>query len=195
MKGKKRRLKPTHKMLFRRRREGKTNYRKRLLLLRSRKPRLVVRRSLKYMRAQVVEYEEQGDKTVASAISRELRSLGWKFPCDTIPAAYLTGLMIGVKAKANKIEEVIMDTGLYPSSKGSRVYAVLRGAIDAGVKIAHDPEMLPSDDRISGKHIVGHSDKAKDLPTEFQTMKDKILKMKVDTKKPEKSSSAGEKKK
>jgi large subunit ribosomal protein L18 len=38
---------PTYKMPFRRRREGKTNYTKRLKLLLSRKPRLVVRKSLK----------------------------------------------------------------------------------------------------------------------------------------------------
>jgi large subunit ribosomal protein L18 len=182
MKGKKRRLKPTHKMLFRRRREGKTNYRKRLLLLRSRKPRLVVRKSMKYIRAQVVQYKPDGDQTVASAISRELKTLGWNFPCDTIPAAYLTGLLIGKKAKAKKIEEFVMDTGLYPSSKGSRIYAVLRGAIDAGVVIPHDPDMLPDDDRISGKHIASHSERSKNLPTEFQNVKDKIMNMKIETK-------------
>ena len=75
-------LSPTFKMPFRRRREGKTNYKKRLKLLLSKKPRLVVRKSLKYIRAQIVEFDKKGDKTLASAFSRELKKLGWKYADD-----------------------------------------------------------------------------------------------------------------
>ena len=49
----------THKTraaAYRRKREGKTDYRKRLRLLLSGKPRLVIRRSLRDISAQVIEY-------------------------------------------------------------------------------------------------------------------------------------------
>lgn len=162
-------------MLFRRRREGKTDYKKRLTFLKSRKPRLVVRKSLNYIRAQIVEYDMAGDKTIASATSHELKKLGWKFACDNLPAAYLTGLLIGKKAVEKKIDEVVLDAGLYPSTKGSRVYAVVKGALDAGLKLSHSIEMMPSEDRLSGKHIANYNKKFKELPAEFEKIKQKIL--------------------
>ena len=55
-----------YRVPFRRRREGKTDYRKRLKLLLSRKPRLVVRKSLNNIIAQIVEYDEKGDRVVVS---------------------------------------------------------------------------------------------------------------------------------
>jgi large subunit ribosomal protein L18 len=45
---------PRYRVPWRRRREGKTNYYKRLKLIRSGKPRLVVRRTNKYIIAQIV---------------------------------------------------------------------------------------------------------------------------------------------
>ncbi len=175
MKEKKRRMKPTYKMQFRRRREFKTNYKKRLTLLKSRKPRLVVRKSLKYIRAQIIEYDEKGDKTIASVVSSELKKLGWNFACDNTPAAYLTGLLIGKKAKEKKIDEVVLDAGLHTSTKGSRIYAVVKGAVDAGLKLPYDPVVLPSDERISGKHIADYNKKVADMPAEFEKIKKKII--------------------
>ena len=64
---------------FRRKREGKTNYKKRIAFLTSEKPRLVIRKSLKNITAQIVIYEPKGDKVIASACSAELTKLGWKF--------------------------------------------------------------------------------------------------------------------
>ncbi len=168
-------LKPTYRMPFRRRREGKTNYAKRLRLLRSGKPRLVVRKSLKYITAQLVEYDEAGDRTLAVASSKELRAMGWQFACDNTPAAYLTGVLIGKRANEKKIKEAVVDLGLYASTKGSRIYAVVKGARDAGLQIAVSEEMLPSEERIAGKHIAAYEDKFKDLPKEFERIKEKIL--------------------
>jgi len=175
MKVKKRRLKPTHKMQFRRRRESTTDYKKRLALLKSGKPRLVVRKSLKYIRAQIIGYDKSGDKTVASVVSNELRGLGWKFACDNLPAAYLTGMLIAKKAASKKITEVVLDSGLYTSTKGSRVYAVVKGASDAGLKVPHKADMLPAEDRISGKHIASHNKKFSEMPAEFEKIKQKIM--------------------
>ncbi|NOZ81572.1 MAG: 50S ribosomal protein L18 [Candidatus Micrarchaeota archaeon] len=136
----------------RRRREKKTDYRKRLKLLKSGKIRLVVRKSLKHMRVQFIEYAENGDRVVASAFSKELEKMGWKWNCGNVPAAYLTGLLAGIRA-AGKIKEAILDTGLQVSTKGSRIYAALKGVLDSGIHIPHSPEILPSEDRILGKHI------------------------------------------
>ena len=164
-------MKPTYTMPFKRRREGKTNYQKRLRLLLSKKPRLVVRKSLKYICTQIVQFEKIGDKTLAAASSQELKKLGWKFACDNLPAAYLTGLLIGKKAAKNKIKEAVLDSGLYPSTKGSRIYAVLKGAVDSDLKVSYDEKILPSEERIKGLHIQ----KFKDLPQEFEKIKQKIL--------------------
>ena len=168
-------LKPTYKMPFRRRREGKTDYKKRLKLLLSGKPRLVVRKSLKYIRAQIVEFDERGDRTLASAISKELKKFGWKFACDNLPSAYLVGLLIGKRALQKGIKEAVLDMGLYPSTKGSRIYAVVKGALDAGLKVPVDEEMLPSEDRIKGLHIANYLEKFKDIPEEFEKIKKKLM--------------------
>ena len=161
-------------MPFKRRRLGKTDYRKRLKLLLSKKPRLVVRRSLKYILAQIVEFSKEGDKTLAQASSKELKKLGWEFACDNLPAAYLTGLLIGRKALAKGIEESILDSGLYSSTKGNRIFAVVKGAIDAGLKIPVDEAVLPTEERIKGLHISSYLEKFKTLPEKFEEIKKKI---------------------
>ncbi len=168
------RLKPTYKMPFRRRREGKTNYRKRLALLKSGKHRLVVRKSLKYITVQIIGYDEVGDRTVVSVSSKQLRSFGWQFSCDNIPAAYLTGMLIAKKAGEKKIKEVVLDTGLYTSTKGSRIYAVVKGVRDGGLQINVDEKMFPSEDRIAGKHIATQ-EKFKDILTQFEKTRGTIV--------------------
>lgn len=166
-------LSPRYKMPFKRNRLGKTDYQSRLQLLKSRIPRLVVRRSLNYITAQLVEFDKTGDKTVLSAYSRQLKKLGWKFACDNIPAAYLTGFAIGKQAIKNNIKEAILDSGLYESTKGNRIYAVVKGAIDGGLNVHASKEILPSDDRVTGKHIAV-KEKFKELPSAFGKIKQMI---------------------
>ncbi len=137
----------------RRRREKKTNYRKRLALLKSGKIRVVVRKSLKHMRVQFIKYNERGDVTLAQAFSKELAKYGWDHACGNVPAAYLTGLLAGLKAKRLGINEGVLDIGLQTSTKGSRIYAALKGVLDAGIAVPHSPEILPTEERIYGKHI------------------------------------------
>ncbi len=160
-------------MSFKRRREGRTDYSKRLGLLKSGKPLLVVRKSLNYITAQIVEFNGKGDKVVASVTSRELKKLGWNFACDNLPAAYLTGLLIGKKLQG-KGKETILNSGLYPSVKGSRIYAVVKGAKDAGLNVPIEEESLPSDQRLKGEHIASN-EKFKSLPSEFEKIKGKIM--------------------
>jgi large subunit ribosomal protein L18 len=157
---------------FRRKRQGKTDYRKRIAFLSSDLPRLLVRRSLKSTYAQIIVYEPEGDKVLVSASSKDLQKLGWKLSGSNLPAAYLVGFLIGKKAKEAKIEKAIFDIGLYQSIKGSKLYAALKGAVDAGLDVPHDDKNMPSEDRIKGKHIQDH--KKIDVPKQFEEVLTKI---------------------
>jgi large subunit ribosomal protein L18 len=82
-----------------------------------------------------------------------LTNYGWSFNKNNIPADYLTGLLIGLKAKAKGLEEAILDIGLNSPSKGSGIFALLKGVIDAEIHIPYSEEKIPSEDRIMGEHI------------------------------------------
>ncbi|MEE9525239.1 MAG: 50S ribosomal protein L18 [Candidatus Woesearchaeota archaeon] len=159
---------------FRRKRQGKTNYKKRLKLLLSDKPRLIVRTFLKNTYAQIVEYSPEGDKIIVAATSRELEALGWKFSKGNVPAAYLTGLLAGTKAVKAGVKEAILDTGLAKPTKGSRIYACLKGAVDAGLNIPHDGEIFPDETRINGSHIAKYKKEAAEITQIFDEIKNKI---------------------
>ncbi len=141
---------------FKRKRTSKTNYKKRIAYLTSGMPRLVIRKSLKNIIAQIVLYEPKGDRVIAAATSNELRKLGWTGSGSNIPAAYLVGFLIGIKAKEKKTEKAMLDLGLYQPIKGSKIYATLKGAVDAGLDVPHDPVVIPKEDRIRGKHISAY---------------------------------------
>lgn len=145
---------PRYRVKPRRRREGKTDYRKRLDLLRSRKTRIVVRNSLRNTRVQFVEYHEKGDKIIASAVSDELvKKYNWKYSTASTSAAYLTGLLAGKKAVDKGVKEGVLDIGRYVPVTGSKVFAALKGVLDSGVECPHDEEKIPIEDRIFGKHL------------------------------------------
>ena len=145
---------PRYSVKPRRRREGKTDYRKRLKLLRSGKVRIVVRKSLKNTQVQFVEYKESGDNILISASSNELiNKYNWKFSTSSTPVAYLTGILAGKRAKDKGIDECVLDIGRHPPVTGSKLFASIKGVIDAGVECPHDEGKIPNDDRIIGKHI------------------------------------------
>ncbi|MBW2971313.1 50S ribosomal protein L18 [Candidatus Woesearchaeota archaeon] len=142
---------------FRRKREGKTNYRRRLKLVKGRKLRLVVRPSSKNIVVQLVEYNEAGDRVIVSAHSKEIVKMGWKANCGNLPTAYLVGLLVGKKSAAKGLKDAVLDIGMGSPVNSSRYFAALKGAVDAGLDIRHSEEVLPSDDRISGKHIADYA--------------------------------------
>jgi len=152
---------------FKRRREEKTNYKKRLALLKSEKARLVIRKSLSNISVQFINFKPTGDETLVSAVSTELKKFGWA-KGGNIPAAYLTGLLAGKKAKEKNIKEAVLDLGLQTSTKGSRLYAALKGVLDSGVNVPHSKDILPSEERINGKHI------SEELAKQFEDVKKKI---------------------
>jgi large subunit ribosomal protein L18 len=161
---------PRYRVPFRRRREGKTNYRVRRALVLSRVPRLVVRLSLKNALVQVIEAEAIGDKVVVSSHSKELSKYGWLGNCGNITAAYLTGLLCGFKAMVHDVDKVFLDIGLHIPSKGTRVFAALKGVIDAGVEVSHSEDVLPDEDRISGKHIADYAGQLSSEPEVYGEM-------------------------
>ena len=142
---------------FRRKRQGRTYYRKRLKILMSNKSRFVVRGSLKNFQASIIEYSAKGDKVLFTIDSKALAKLGWKGDNGNLPSAYLIGALAGKKALEKGIKDAVLDLGFNNSTKGSRLYAALAGAVDAGLKIPFNPEVLPSKDRISGEHIAKYA--------------------------------------
>lgn len=141
----------------RRRREQKTDYALRLSLLKSGVPRLVIRKSNRYVQGQIIKYNPSGDRTLASASSSELRKLGWKHGCSSVTAAYLTGLLLG-KRGLGKAEQAVLDAGLQRLTRGNALYAFLKGVTDAGLSVPHDPAVLPSEERLTGRHIKASDD-------------------------------------
>jgi large subunit ribosomal protein L18 len=114
----------------------------------------VIRKTNTQIIAQVVNAKVIGDVTIASAISSELPEFGWNAGIGNLPAAYLTGLLAGLRAKAHGIDNAILDIGLNPPVKGSKIYAALKGSIDAGLEVPSNEDVFPDEARITGKHIV-----------------------------------------
>lgn len=138
----------------RRRRENRTDYKARRILLTSEIPRIVVRRTNKYFILQAVESSEAQDKVIATVTSKELLKNGWDVKAGgslkSIPAGYLTGLLMAKKIKKG---EYIMDLGMTRTIKGSRVFAVVKGLIDGGLNIPANESVFPSEERLNGAHL------------------------------------------
>ncbi len=140
-----------------RRKNKKTNYRKRLAMLKSGKARLVVRRNGMNVHAQLVQYTESGDRTILEEISKNLLKYGWKGHTTNLPASYLTGFIVGMKAVKKGITEAILDIGLQTSTGRGALYALVKGANDGGLSVPAGKEVLPEADRVSGKHIAEYA--------------------------------------
>ena len=163
---------PSYRVHFRRRREGRTDYRVRLRLLASGRSRAVVRCSGRRVRVALVDFDPHGDRVLASADSAELGQIA--FPPSSLastPAAYLTGYLAGLRAKSRGTEEAILDAGLRHPTSGGRLAAALKGLLDAGLAIPHGEENFPSADRLGGAHLP------KRLPEPLEAYKLKLPKL------------------
>lgn len=147
--------------LFKRRMEKKTDYRQRLALIKSGDTRLAVRRNLNNIHIQAIQYKEDGDRTILEESASSLKKYGWKGHLANIPAAYLTGFLIGSKCIKKGIKKAILDIGLQTSVKGNAIYAAALGAMDAGLEIPVNKEILPDEKRIRGMHIAEYAKKLK----------------------------------
>lgn len=139
---------PRYKVPFRRRREGVTDYSHRLKLVKSGKPRAVVRRTNRYYLVQIVETAEKGDMVSASASSIELSKYGWKGAASNSAAAYLTGLLAARRAVKKGISGAILDAGMVSPASNSGIYAALNGMLEGGLEIPHGEGILVPVDRI-----------------------------------------------
>ena len=148
-----------HVPLLRRRREGVTDYRARKRAITSQKPLLVVRISNKNVSSQFVKPTVKGDVVLSSAHSKELIKLGWRGSPKSTPACYLLGLLAGKKAISAGVKEAVAYSGLVQFIAGSRVAALLKGVIDAGVQVPVGEEAFPSEERVTGKSISDYAAK------------------------------------
>ena len=147
---------PRQRNQYRRRRSGETDYRRRLKLLKSGNSRAVVRVSNTRVVCQVVSWKADGDKDELYVTGDDLVArYGWPESNSrkNIPASYLTGFALGKAAIAAGHDEAVLDIGLAASSNGNRVFAALKGMVDAGLEIPHGESVLPSEDRLNGAHI------------------------------------------
>ena len=160
---------PRYRVHFRRRREGRTDYRVRLRLLASGRSRAVVRCSGRRVRVALVDFDPRGDRVVASADSSELGRIA--FPPASLastPAAYLTGYLAGLRARSHGTEGAILDIGLHHATSGGRLAAALKGLLDAGLEIPHGGERFPSAERLGGAHLPQR------LPEPLEAYKQKL---------------------
>lgn len=167
---------PRYFVAFRRRREGRTNYYARTRLVVATKPRLVVRKTNRHIICQIITAHIEGDKTHVAVNSAELRKYGYEGSLKNTPAAYLTGMLLAVRAMKAGQDGAVLDIGLHRATRGARVFAALKGAVEAGFDIPHNEEILPDDERCKGEHIAAYApDRATNLPANVAATVDAIM--------------------
>ena len=177
---------PRYKVPMRRRREVRTDYHQRLRLLKSGKARLVARKSNNNVTAQLVATGPNGDETLAHAQTTDLEAYGWEAPTGNLPAAYLTGYLVGARAREAGLTEAVLDIGLNTATAGSKVFAIQEGAIDAGLDVPHNESVFADWSRTRGEHIAEYADgldedlyggdfDATELPAHFDDLRETLL--------------------
>jgi large subunit ribosomal protein L18 len=162
------------KTIKRRRIENKTDYAKRIKLLTGGYPRIVFRKTNRYIIAQYVISIEAQDSIVFSLSSKRLLQYGWPKELTgslkSIPASYLTGLLFGKKIIKEKLKKPILDFGMHRTIHKTKPFAFLKGLIDSGIKIKCPEKSFPEEERIRGKNLV------EDFSKFFEIIKSKIEK-------------------
>jgi len=161
--------------------------------------RFVVRASNKHIIVQLITSKIVGDVVHTQANSSELQKYGWLGGKKNTSAAYLLGLLAGRKALSLGIDAAILDLGLTRPTKGAKVFAAVKGALDAGLEIPCDSDVIPELGRIEGrsvsKYAASFEDKSEfervfsgylkrglnpqDLPGHFETVKVGIMEASV----------------
>jgi ribosomal protein L18 len=130
------------------------------------------RKTNRYVIAQYVASKEAQDKIEIGITSKNLKGFGWPDEFEgslkSIPAAYLTGLLIGEEIRKKKLKTPIVDFGMIRVLSKNRGYAFLKGVVDAGIKIKCDEEQFPEEERLNGKHLK------EDFSKIFQEIKSEI---------------------
>ena len=155
-------------------RQRKTNYRKRSGILIGRRPFIITKISGQNISAQALKPTLTGDIVIASAHSRELIRHGWKGSMNSMPACYLTGLLLGKKSIQKGATNAVLYTGNNPFT--TKVAACLKGIVDSGINIPVSKESLPGDDRVSGEHIAKYANLLKDSEEKYNSRFSALLK-------------------
>ena len=162
------------KSIKRRRKENRTDYQKRMNLLKGDLPRIVFRKTNKYIISEYIVSDETKDKIELGITSKSLLKYGWpekfKGSLKSITASYLTGFLMGRKIIKEKKETPIADFGMIRNIHKSKAFAFLNGLVDARIKMKHDKKTFPEEDRIKGKNLK------EDFSKTFEIIKSKIEK-------------------
>lgn len=135
-----------------RRLKNKTDYNARIALLKADVPRIVVRKTNRYIIGQYVKSKEAQDSVIVGVNSKELLEYGVDKKIigslKSAQASYLTGYLLGKKIQDKDDKaEAILDTGLNRTKL--RIFAFLKGVIDSGVDIPAKEKVLPA--KLNGK--------------------------------------------
>jgi len=174
---------------YRRRRDGKTDFKARRRLVTQDKTkyntpkyRFVVRITNKDVICQITYAKLVGDVVVCAAYAHQLGKYGVKVGLNSYAGCYATGLLcarrmlkkVGLDATYEGLKEATgadflvkagegrkpfkayLDTGLARTTTGARIFACLKGAVDGGIEIPHNP-----------KRFAGYNKKDSKLNTEF----------------------------
>jgi|TARA_B100002003_G_C14061327_1_gene510898 large subunit ribosomal protein L18 len=156
---------------YKRRRNGKTNYKKRLRLLLSGTARAVIRKTNTKSIIQITQYNATGDKVIIGATSDTIKKAGWPYNGANLPGFYLTGIAAGKKALEKGVDTIIIDVGLRRVTKANCLFAAMKGLKDAGLNVKLEDDQAPSQDRLEGKHISAYAAK---LAAENKEQYDKL---------------------
>lgn len=176
-------------------RQHKTNYRKRAAILVGRHQFITIKVTNQNIMTRLLIPDIKGDKVLVSAHSRELAKQGWNGSLNSLPACYLTGILLGSKCTKKNYNSAVLYIGMNPYT--SRVAACLKGIIDAGVHVPASEDSFPEQARLDGIHIAEYAkllqeDKSKyesrfstllknglkpeDYPNHVQKLKDDLMK-------------------
>ncbi|MEK6830322.1 MAG: 50S ribosomal protein L18 [Nanoarchaeota archaeon] len=140
----------------RRRREGKTDYAKRINLLKGGSTRIVFRKTNRYLTAQYVKSKQAKDAAEFGTSSKMLLQYGWPEKASgglkSVTASYLLGILVGKKI-IDKKKLPIIDFGMIRTVHKSRAYAFIKGLVDSGMAIKHKEGIFPDENRIRGEHL------------------------------------------
>ncbi len=163
------------KVSKRRRRENKTDYLNRMNLLKSNTPRIVFRKTNRYLIVQYVQSKNAQDSIKIGFTTKDLNKYGWpnefKGSLKSIPAAYLVGLLMAKKITKEKLEKPIIDFGMIRTLHKTKIYGFIKGLTDGGMNISDKENIFPEEDRIKGKDLK------KDFSGEFEKIKSNIEKL------------------
>ena len=136
-------------------RQHKTNYRKRAAILIGRHHFITIKVTNQNVLSRLLAPDINGDKVLVTAHSRELVKQGWGGSLNSLPACYLTGILLGKKCLEKNFDSGVLYTGLNPFT--SRVAACLKGIVDAGVHVPASEDSFPEQDRLEGNHIADYA--------------------------------------